>query len=133
MIFRGERDMIIFLDDDPDFSIMIEKKFSNFGEEVRVFNSIESLESNGHIEESDILCFDIKLSNESGIDFVKSVMTVYPRLSFVCFSNYTELLESELISLGIRYHVDKKDGFDELKGELIKILEERELLGLKAS
>lgn len=125
--------MIVFLDDDPEISILIEKNFSNFGDEVRIFNSSKKLESEMDLGRVDILCFDIKLNNESGLDFIQKIRKDYPKLSFVCFSNYSELMVQELESLGILYHVDKQVGLDVLKEELIELLEERELLGLKAS
>ncbi|OUR96844.1 hypothetical protein A9Q84_10935 [Halobacteriovorax marinus] len=125
--------MIVFLDDDADFTILLEKSFSNFGVDVAVFNSIQSLESVDALKSTDILCFDIKLNNENGIEYIKSIRDRFPNLSFLCFSNYVDLLEEELLSVGVRYHVVKSDDFDLLKDELSKILEERELLGLKAS
>jgi DNA-binding NtrC family response regulator len=125
--------MILFLDDDPDLGTLFEKKFSTLGEDIYIFKSIKKLRESNLLNKASILCFDINLHPENGIEFLREVGPEFPHLSYICFSNYSDLLEDQLHEVGVHSYVCKDDGIEELKIELERILEERRIFELEAS
>ncbi|WP_127717090.1 response regulator [Halobacteriovorax sp. HLS] len=125
--------MIIFLDDDPDLANLLEKKFANFGEDIVVFSSIKKLMESELLEKASLLCFDINLDHENGIEFFKEIHPLYPSVSSLCFSNYSDLLEEQLQKVGVTNLVCKEDGIDLLMNEVGRILDERKLYSNVAS
>ena len=125
--------MIMFLDDDPDLRILFEKKFSNIGQEIVLFKSGQELLQSGLLAKASILCFDINLYPENGIELLREISPKYPDLSYICFSNYSDLLEVQLHEVGVFSYVCKDEGIDELRVELERIIEERNIFELEAS
>ena len=119
--------MIIFLDDDPDLGELIRKKFSAFGDEIRIYTTSKKLIESGDLKKASILCFDINLYLENGISFINNIRPMYPDISYICFSNYSELLEDQLQEAGVHSYVCKDDGIEELKNTLDIIFEERSI------
>ncbi len=119
--------MIVFLDDDPDLATLLEKKFANFGEDIVVYKTIEELEKSGQLTKASLFCFDINLDHENGIEYFKEIRPQFPRLSSLCFSNYSDILEEQLKEIGVTNLVCKEDGVEELMIEVGRVLDEREL------
>lgn len=125
--------MIIFLDDDPDLVTLLEKKFANFGEDIVVFSSIKKLMESELLPKASLLCFDINLDHENGIEFFKEIHPQYPTISSLCYSNYSDLLEDQLQKVGVTNLVCKEDGIEVLLTEVGRILDERRLYPNMAS
>jgi DNA-binding NtrC family response regulator len=125
--------MIVFLDDDPDLGILFQKKFSCFGDVIKVYTNTKKLLESGDLEKASVFCFDINLHLENGIEFIKQISPKYPNLSTVCFSNYSDLLEDQLFEAGVNSYVCKDDGIEALEEVFERIFEERSIFKTQAS
>ncbi|WP_277554779.1 PAS domain S-box protein [Halobaculum limi] len=109
---------VLHVDDDPDFAELVATFLERERDQITVDSACNAAEARSTLGEDspavDCVVSDHDMSDENGIEFLRSVRTEYPDLPFILFTGKgSEEVASEAISAGVTDYLQKGGGRDQ--------------------